>query len=72
MTIYELLGVFLLLFIAVLLSVPRYEFFADAIQQDFLKLKPSQTNTVQLYQSSSGDTNYLKSISTKPFGFEED
>lgn len=71
MSIYELLGVFLLLLIAVLLSVPRYEFFADAIQQDFLKLKPSQTNTVQLYQSSSGETNYLKTLSSKPLPFEQ-
>uniref|UniRef100_A0A6C0CT25 Uncharacterized protein n=1 Tax=viral metagenome TaxID=1070528 RepID=A0A6C0CT25_9ZZZZ len=71
MKIYEFLGVLILLFIAVLIAVPRYEYFADAIQQDFLKLKPSQTNTTLLYQSSAaGETNYLKSISTKPLEFE--
>lgn len=70
MKIYEFLGVFILLFIAVILSVPRYEFFADAIQQDFLKLKPSQTDTVNIYQSSTSDTNYLKTLAIKPLKYE--
>ena len=71
MKIYEFLGVFLLLFIGVLLSVPRYEFFTDAIQQDFLKLKPVQTDTNQIYQSSTNETSYLKTLAIKPLGFEK-
>ena len=70
MKIYEFLGVFLLLFIAVILSVPRYEYFADAIQQDFLKLKSYQTDTVNIYQSSTDDINHLKTLSVKPLEFE--
>ena len=71
MSIYEFLGVFLLLFIGVLLSVPRYESFTDAIQRDFLMLKPKQTDTVGLYQASNTETSYLKSLSTKPLEFEK-
>lgn len=70
MTIYEFLGTFLLLCIAVFLSFPRYEYFTDAIQMEFQKLKANQTDTVGLYQSSGNEANYLKTLSTKPLNFE--
>ena len=72
MSIYEFLGVFLLLFIAVFLSVPRYESFTDAIQRDFQMLKPKQTDTVGLYQSSqNAESKYLSTLSSKPLNFEK-